>query len=132
MATTENEPHDCSAQKGFTVAVYFPPQADREKVRDFMNRISVLAHEGFFPNREGWDPFVIGHSGDVLQVDQGCECCPPHVYLSTSCFHGDHNYCKRETGLLGTKIPGVCKFCEAPCICSCHSEGETEKENVDG
>jgi hypothetical protein len=46
-----------------------------------------------------------------------------HVYLSTSCLHGHHDYCQRERGLAGDKTPAVCKFCGAPCICPCHTEG---------
>ena len=44
-----------------------------------------------------------------------------HVYLSTGCFHGDHNYCKNMTGLNGAKRPGECKHCGAKCICLCHA-----------
>jgi len=54
-----------------------------------------------------------------------------HVYLSTGCLHGDHvlpdsrtghQYCQSETGQAGTKTPGSCKFCAAPCQCACHTE----------
>lgn len=44
-----------------------------------------------------------------------------HVYLSTSCYHGDHLYC--QTGVRGdgcAKRPAQCKFCDARCICDCH------------
>ena len=43
-----------------------------------------------------------------------------HVYLSTGCLHGDHDYCQNMTGLAGKKRPATCKFCKAPCICGCH------------
>lgn len=43
-----------------------------------------------------------------------------HVYLSTGCLHGNHEYCKSMTGLNGAKRPGECKFCKAKCICACH------------
>lgn len=43
-----------------------------------------------------------------------------HVYLSTSCLHGEHGYCQSHTGLSGAKKPARCKFCEAPCVCDCH------------
>jgi hypothetical protein len=33
-----------------------------------------------------------------------------HSYLSTACFHGQH----------GTTCRSTCKFCDAPCTCSCH------------
>lgn len=34
---------------------------------------------------------------------------PAHDYLSTACFHNVHGECRLE-----------CKFCAAPCRCSCH------------
>lgn len=48
-----------------------------------------------------------------------------HVYLSTGCFHGDHDYCKAMTGLNGAKRPASCKKCGAKCICGCHGAEET-------
>lgn len=47
-----------------------------------------------------------------------------HQYLSTGCLHGEHGYCQSNTGSQGQKIPAVCKFCRAPCMCSCHLPGE--------
>lgn len=53
-----------------------------------------------------------------------------HVYLSTSCLHGDmvledgrtgHEYCRSEVGYRAKKIPSTCKFCGAACICPCHA-----------
>jgi hypothetical protein len=44
-----------------------------------------------------------------------------HVYLSTGCFHGDHDYCRSITGLAGAKRPAECKKCGARCICPCHT-----------
>jgi hypothetical protein len=58
-----------------------------------------------------------------------------HVYLSTSCLHGDtllpdgrtgHEYCASPTGNTGTKAPASCKFCAAPCHCSCHTPKEPQ------
>lgn len=49
-----------------------------------------------------------------------------HVYLSTSCLHGEHSYCRSNTGLAGAKRPASCKFCGAMCVCRCHRpEGST-------
>lgn len=48
-----------------------------------------------------------------------------HHYLSTGCYHGDHDYCRSMTGLAGAKRPASCKFCQAPCQCPCHAPGET-------
>lgn len=47
-----------------------------------------------------------------------------HVYLSTGCFHGDHDYCKSMTGLAGAKRPASCKKCGARYICPCHGSAE--------
>jgi len=112
---------DAAEKNPTTVVVYFPANAPAEVVAEFYNKISVMAYE--IP-RESWDPFVFSHARDVLRVeeDEHHDCCPPHVYFSTSCFHGDHNYCQCEIGLLGNKTPGVCKFCSAPCICKCHRD----------
>ncbi|MGA5604028.1 hypothetical protein ACPCUF_23835 [Streptomyces griseoincarnatus] len=43
-----------------------------------------------------------------------------HIYLSTGCLHGHHDYCQSHTGRDGTKTPAQCKFCAAPCTCGCH------------
>jgi hypothetical protein len=115
-----------NTEKGYTFGIYFPKEAPAEMVERVFDRIAKLVHGELTEDREGWDPFMVGLAGDILQIDKDCECCEPHVYLSTSCFHNDHNYCKRETGLLGNKIPGVCKFCHAPCICKCHRENTQE------
>lgn len=109
---------------GYTIATYFPPDADVELVSRFFNRVAMMA-EDYFPTREGWDPFTMGYGGDILHVDTD-----EHVYLSTSCHHGDHEYCRSNTGMCGQKTPGVCKFCQAPCICACH--GKKESDSVDG
>ncbi len=45
----------------------------------------------------------------------------PHYYLSTGCLHGEHDYCKSNTGSNGEKVPAQCKFCKAPCTCWCHT-----------
>lgn len=46
-----------------------------------------------------------------------------HMYLSTSCLHGKHEYCRSavtETG--APKRAAECKFCDARCACACHRE----------
>lgn len=45
-----------------------------------------------------------------------------HIYYSTGCYHGRCDYCQSTTGLVGAKKPASCKFCDAPCVCSCHQE----------
>jgi hypothetical protein len=126
-----------NTEKGFTVGIYFPEGADPEVVQRVFDRVTKLVYGELTEDRGEWDPFIVGYAGDVLQIDMnGHECCPPHVYFSTSCFHGDHNYCQSETGLLGIKTPGCCKFCLAPCTCLCHAQMHGEKYNerspVDG
>jgi hypothetical protein len=118
---------DLSTKNGFTVVTYFPREASPEVVEAFLNKVAELAYS---IERENWDPLTFGNAGDVLRVeeDEHHDCCPPHIYLSTSCFHGNHNYCQSERGLCGNKTPGVCKFCSTPCICKCHREIRT----VDG
>ncbi len=49
-----------------------------------------------------------------------------HVYLSTGCLHGHHDYCQSHTGHSGTKTPAQCKFCAAPCTCGCHQHNATQ------
>lgn len=49
-----------------------------------------------------------------------------HIYMSTSCLHGNHGYCQSNTGLCGNKAPAQCKTCAARCICKCHSGGAQE------
>jgi hypothetical protein len=44
-----------------------------------------------------------------------------HVYLSTACLHGRHDYCRAKTGHRGAKWPAQCKFCPARCVCDCHA-----------
>lgn len=43
-----------------------------------------------------------------------------HVYLSTGCIAGRHDYCMQMFGLSGQKTPARSKFSNAPCICWCH------------
>lgn len=47
-----------------------------------------------------------------------------HQYWSTACRHDHHDYCAGGTRLDGKlKLPARCKFCDAPCLCTCHQEG---------
>lgn len=116
---------------GYTIGIFLPKEASEEHIKRVMDAVEGVVHGDLLADRGGWDPAVVKHRGDVFQIDSGCgnETCPhPHIYLSTSCYHGVHSYCKNQTGLVGRKIPGVCKFCEAPCICECHRK----EEIVDG
>lgn len=38
-----------------------------------------------------------------------------HDYLSTACFHGLHDRCRKE-----------CKFCGVACKCDCHNQQVSE------
>ena len=77
--------------------------------------------------------------GDVLAVDAeipalvdivfsaiGLSCTGDgkHIYLSTSCLHGDCEYCQSNTGLCGNKTPASCKFCGSLCVHDCHGKRE--------
>ncbi|MFE7906455.1 hypothetical protein [Streptomyces albogriseolus] len=50
-----------------------------------------------------------------------------HVYLSTGCLHGHHDYCQNHTGHSGAKTPAQCKFCAAPCTCHCHTTAGAQR-----
>lgn len=106
---------------GFTIGIFIPKEAPGGVADALINRLSELVYGELLQDRDGWDPFIFGYGSDVFQVDtDGHDCCPAHVYLSTSCFHQNHKYCQSETGLIGLKTPGVCK---------CHAE---KREPVDG
>lgn len=94
---------------------------DLDQLYDQLDRVRALAEE--YP--VGIDTALIHEALDDTQ--------PPatHVYLSTSCFHGDHDYCKNMTGLNGTKRPAECKFCGAMCRYSCHTEHPTPASAVE-
>ena len=120
------------AKDGSTLSVYLPPEADWDLKEEFLNRLCGLVEE-VFAERGNWDPFVVGHAGDVLHIDRD-----DHVYLSTSCWHDEHTYCQSNTGMCGHKKPGECKFCSARCICPCHAKtpaqqgpAKTEEEDED-
>lgn len=53
-----------------------------------------------------------------------------HVYLSTACLHGEHDYCKKTVGAVGPKRPSVCKFCGTKCVCDCHKEPADAGDSV--
>lgn len=55
-----------------------------------------------------------------------------HAYLSTGCFHNNHEYCQSNTGRDGNKISAQCKFCAARCVCSCHREESGSGSLVEG
>jgi hypothetical protein len=59
----------------------------------------------------------LGQLRELLTTDDDDR---PHEYLSTACYHLDHDYCNAMTGYSGRKRPGQCKFCEAKCTCQCH------------
>jgi hypothetical protein len=75
-----------------------------------------------------WAAEVVGAIGDALDSNahtiEGEQL--PHIYVSTGCRHGQHHYCKSETGVAGQKHPGTCKFCFTQCLCDCHNEPNDE------
>lgn len=62
-----------------------------------------------------WRMRLLALKAAVLQAITG-----HHVYLSTGCLQGEHDYCQSMTGVQGSKRGGRAKFSDAPCICSCH------------
>jgi len=72
-----------------------------------------------------WQARVLPHEIDAWQKAATTGPDDAHVYLSTGCLHGDHDYCKNMTGLNGAKRPASCKKCGAKCICSCHRDQPT-------
>lgn len=117
-------------EKGSTLSIFLPPQADWDLREELMARMFDLAEE-IYKDRVDWDPAMVATMGDVLQIDSD-----DHVYLSTSCWHDEHTYCQSNTGLCGHKTPGQCKFCESACICTCHvktpgQQGPAKREEED-
>lgn len=104
---------ECSAQ--YYKANFGPA---RQCIRAAQHRGDHIDEHGFH-----WSDTVAVYPVDDGGVRTGQ--IPPdangHTYLSTGCFHGDHDYCKSMTGLNGSKRPAECKKCGAKCICSCHS-----------
>lgn len=86
----------------------------KDLTSEFYNR-NVLHEDGPFATVATWKcaADLLRRMADQAQQDG-------HVYLSTSCLHGEHGYCQSHTGLSGAKKPSRCKFCEAPCVCDCH------------
>lgn len=86
----------------------------KDLTSEFYNR-NVLHEDGPFATVATWKcaADLLRRMADQAQQDG-------HVYLSTSCLHGEHGYCQSHTGLSGAKKPARCKFCEAPCVCDCH------------
>ncbi len=39
-----------------------------------------------------------------------------HDYLSTACFHGLHEQCRKQ-----------CKFCDVECRCDCHQDSSEDR-----
>lgn len=49
-----------------------------------------------------------------------------HIYLSTACLHGAHDYCgsRYNAYTLEPKKPATCKYCDSRCVCVCHDDGK--------
>lgn len=63
--------------------------------------------------------FMRGRGGRIRRGEARTH---PHIYLSTGCLHGEHDYCRAGIrGDGGPKRPARCKFCDARCICVCHA-----------
>lgn len=64
------------ARYGYTVGVWFPPQAPWAAVARFMDEVTLQAYN---LDRGEWDPFVIGRMGDQLGLEAPDE---PHDHAS--------------------------------------------------
>lgn len=109
-------------EKGYTISIWLPKEAPKDVVDRFRHRIAELTYGELLEDRGHWDPAIIESPWDLLQIDRDEHAYSPHIYLSTSCHHGNHNYCQTERGLFGLKTPACCKFCAAPCRCLCHAQ----------
>lgn len=119
-------------EDGFTIAVYVPAGASREDVDALFQVVSATVPEGIRTDSGESDVFVFGRSGDVFQLERADPDYSPHIYLSTSCYHGNHGYCQTERGLFGLKTPACCKFCAAPCCCRCHAQMHNGEHDGNG
>lgn len=54
------------AKRGYTVSVYFPPEAPWDEIDLF---IDAAADRAYSIPRETWDPFIVGQAGDILGID---------------------------------------------------------------
>jgi hypothetical protein len=71
-------------------------------------------------SHDGYTPEMLQLAHQVIdQVHEGAT----HLYLSTGCLHGDHDHCQSMIGNNGLKRGAHCKFCDALCICGCHTAG---------
>ena len=92
-------------------------QAEALRLAAIVDRVRATAHYHLNDSEGDVNPLAAGILADLDQ-DHG----DGHIYLSTGCRHGNHDYCKAKTGAIGSKAPATCKFCSASCICPCHEE----------
>jgi hypothetical protein len=78
-------------------------------VRDHISG-SLLAQRAITEWRER---FLATHLARLLPAKEPT----PHNYVSTACFHGRHDVCRKS-----------CKFCQVACGCVCHQAKETTPE----
>lgn len=91
---------------------------------DLVNMVGLEPHQDLpDPNHSFWSLWRATAEVAVVAYNEFVEG-TGHIYLATSCRHGEHGYCQANTGAQGDKVPAVCKFCRAPCICSCHALGK--------
>lgn len=91
-------------------------ERDRDRLARILDSVRATAQAHLRGLDHSINPCASGVLAD-LELKGGA-----HRYLSTSCLHGKHDYCKGKTGAVGKKIPAQCKFCATPCVCSCHAE----------
>jgi hypothetical protein len=122
------EPHDYQIQAA-ALAAALPASVDRADVRPttlnaIANHLETRAVRVFRPDVEVYAEYH-AVAAELRRVAAETPNTTEHTYLSTGCLHGEHAYCQSNTGASGAKSPAQCKFCAAPCRCSCHLDAET-------
>lgn len=78
--------------------------------------MSDLSVERFFIERSKQqmdDPYEAGRQAALRRQAKRDGAKTRHLYVSTCCQHELHADCRL-----------ICKHCEAPCLCPCHTEGD--------
>lgn len=102
-----------SLQNRALLAAWVQARARKISVAD-CDAIAIAAITAFAERVLSW---AAQNQGGVHNRDDTGE----HVYLSTSCLHGEHDYCQAPlVDADRRKVPATCKFCSTPCVCECH------------
>lgn len=90
-----------------------PSEYDGPGAFGFWSTLSTPPDDARYGDRAMWKNFVswfrkpkeVPASTTIIKTGEG------HDYLSTACFHGLHERCRKE-----------CKFCGQWCKCKCHRQ----------